>query len=116
MANEPEFDNRIIEKPLTKDELEKMAKGHNGTIKLVADIQRERVAAGAKWHSGLRNLLVAEGSNPDDCWGAKIDINSGGIVYESQINKEKPQHNAVEIKDDAVRKKMKLFIERFFVP
>jgi uncharacterized membrane protein len=98
-----QFNNMILKKPLSKDEMVSMSKLHDGVIKVVVDIKKETAAAGAKWHGDSMDLLVSDGSNPEDCWGAKIDVYTGEMVFESQINKDRPENSAVKIGDEHIR-------------
>jgi len=106
--------NRLVAEPLSADEVKLLARGHNGMIKFVVDVRLKKLAAGAEWHSACRDLLVKNGSDPDDCWGAKIYPDSGEIVYTSQINKEKPGHNTAEIQDEKIRDEMRSLARKMF--
>jgi uncharacterized membrane protein len=97
------FHNMILKTPLDRDEMVTMSRLHDGVIKVVVDIKKETAAAGAKWHSDSRDILVSDGSKPEDCWGAKIDVYTGEVVFESQINKDRPENSSVEIKNEHIR-------------
>ena len=109
------FQNKILKMPVSHDDMYRMGNGHDGVVKVVADIKMGKVAAGAKWHSEARDILVAEGSRPDDCWGAKFNVETGTIVFESQINKGRPETgNLSEIGDERIKEEMRQLIKKYF--
>jgi len=108
------YRNRLVVEPLSADEVKLLARGHGGMFKFVVDVRRKKLAAGAEWHSECRDLLVESGSDPDDCWGAKIYPDSGEIVYKSQINKEKPGHNTAEIQNGKIRDEISSLAKKIF--
>ncbi len=113
-SESPIYHNRLVAEPLSADEVKLLARGHGGMIKFVVDVRLKKLAAGAEWHSECRDLLVENGSAPDDCWGAKIYPDSGEIVYQSQINKEKPGHNTVEIQNGKIRDEISALAGKIF--
>jgi len=97
------FNNMMLSTPLSRDQMVMMSRLHDGVIKVVVDIKKETAAAGAKWHTDSRDLLISDGSNAENCWGAKIDVYTGEMVFESQINKERPENSTVVIEDEHIR-------------
>ncbi len=108
------FKNIIIGEPVSPALLGELAAGHHGTIKVVADIKNGTMAAGGEWHSDCLALLKAKGSNPADCWGAKLNVETGAIVYKSQINQNRPDNRLDEIADETIRATVKGLIDRYF--
>ncbi|MDH5542545.1 MAG: DUF502 domain-containing protein [Nitrospinota bacterium] len=109
------FTNKILKAPVSLQEMTSMSFGHEGIIKIVADIKTRKVAAGAKWHSESRDILVADGSRAEDCWGAKINVEDGTIAYESQINKGRPgAGNLSEIVDQKIREEVSQLARQYF--
>ncbi len=108
------FKNIILAEPVSPALLNELAAGHRGAVKVVADIKTGAVAAGGEWHSGCLALLKAKGSNPADCWGAKLNVETGAIVYKSQINQNRPDNRLDEIADENIRAAVKGLIDRYF--
>lgn len=108
------FKNIILDGPVSSALLGELAAGHRGTIKVVADIKNGAMAAGGEWHSDSLALLKARGSNAADCWGAKLNIETGAIVYKSQINQNRPDNRLDEIADEHTRAAVKGLVEKYF--
>lgn len=108
------FKNIILADPVSSALLNELAAGHRGSIKVVADIKNGAVAAGGEWHSDCLALLKAKGADPADCWGAKLNIENGAIVYKSQINQNRPNNRLDEIADENIRAAVKGLIDRYF--
>lgn len=109
------FKNIVLDGPVSPALLGEMAAGHRGTVKIVADIKNGAMAAGGEWHSGCLALLKAQGSNPADCWGAKLNVETGVVVYKSQINQNRPDNRLDEIADENIRVAVKRLIDRYFM-
>lgn len=108
------FKNIILDGPVSSALLVELAAGHHGTIKVVADIKNGTMAAGGEWHSDCLGLLKAKGSDAADCWGAKLNIETGAIVYKSQINQNRPDNRLDEIADEQTRAAVKGLVEKYF--
>lgn len=108
------FKKILLDGPVSPALLRELAAGHHGTVKVVADIKVGAMAAGGEWHSDCLALLKAKGSHPADCWGAKLNIETGGLVYKSQINQNRPDNRLDEIADEPVRAAVKGLVEKYF--
>lgn len=59
----------IIDKPITRDELSKLAENYYGDmIKGVVDVDKQLLALDAELHSDLESLLLKEGSMQESLW------------------------------------------------
>lgn len=90
--------------------LKKLAAGFEGEIKAVVDLKRNILAAGAEWHHEARDLLVKDGSDADDLWGARVNIKTGAISYKSQINEGRVGAENNEIADQEIRSEVETLI------
>lgn len=90
--------------------LKKLAAGFDGEIKAVVDLKRNILAAGSEWHHEARDLLVKDGSDADDLWGARINIKTGSISYKSQINEGRVGAENNEIADQEIRSEVEVVI------
>ena len=55
-------------------------------IKLVVDVRRELLAGGGGMHADCEQVLLADGAEQDDLWGANWFPDDASIEFESLIN------------------------------
>jgi len=97
---------RIISSPISGVEIKEFAQEIGGFyIKVVADIEREVIAAGAKMHVDEEQLLIQDGSRSDDLWGGGYDLETGQITFDSIINNKQEVNASSDILDPQIRKK-----------
>lgn len=107
--------NIIIENKITKNQLQKLGEHFGGYVKVVVDIEREILAAGADRHFEEEEMLLAEGSKQADLWGGGFDIETEEIDYNSIINLRPNQENpSRDILSLEVRKKFDDIIKKLF--
>lgn len=111
----PKFHNQILTKKASAGLLSRLASGHNGDIKAVADLKRGVIAAGAEWHVDSLDLLVKSGGDAEDMWGARLNIKTGAIVFKSQINDGREGVLENEIIDDEIRYEVESLIRKFLI-
>ncbi len=75
----------LRDKP-TSEQLNEMMKEYETMIKIVVDIRRRIVAGGGEMHSDCEGMLLDDGSEQDDLWGANWYPAKQEIVFESLIN------------------------------
>lgn len=109
------YHNTILTQQASAKLLDLLAEGHDGMIKVVGDIKTGAFAAGAEWHSESRDLLVENGSNENDLWGAKLYIKTGAIKYQSMINQHRDGAVGDLITDTAIQAKMDTLIAKFLI-
>jgi len=88
-------------------------------MKLVVDVDREILAIDAEMHADLEELLLENGSEQRNLWGANVypgkDIEDL-IEYTSFINIRPNQNNrSMEITDEMTRNKVKYIIMRLLI-
>lgn len=83
----------IIRKRVTQEELKKISSQFKGYIKIVVDVERGVMAAGADRHFEEEKALLDEGSKQEDLWGGGVDLDTGEIDYNSVINLRPNQDN-----------------------
>jgi Protein of unknown function (DUF5674) len=81
-------------------------------IKTVVDIRRQILAGGGEMHSDCEIVLMDEGSQQGDIWGASWNPISQEIFYESMVNLRPRQNRSMEILDPSVREQVKQIIHR----
>ncbi len=109
------YHNAILGEKVSPETLSLLAGSHGGVIKVVADLRRGIVAAGAKWHSKSRDLLVEDGGDAGDMWGAKLNVNTGEIKFESMINENREGARDIVIVDKKIRKQVEALIRKYLV-
>jgi hypothetical protein len=70
----------------TAEQLVEMLKEYESMIKIVVDIRRRVLAGGGEMHSDCESVLLDDGSEQDDLWGANWYPAEQEIVFESLIN------------------------------
>jgi hypothetical protein len=109
------FCPQILCKKATLTLLKKLAAGFEGEIKAVVDLKRNILAAGSEWHHEARDLLVKDGSDSDDLWGARVNIKTGAISYKSQINEGRVGAENNEITDQEIRSEVEVVIQNLLL-
>ncbi len=100
----------ILNKPITIDEIKKMASGSFGDmVKSVVDVEQEKIALDAELHSDLESLLIDQGSLQNNLWGINLypDLEVDDFVeFDSMINVRPNQGNLsrdVENEDNRIK-------------
>jgi len=68
------------------EQVAEMLKEYETMIKIVVDIRRRILSGGGEMHSDCESVLLEDGSEQDDLWGANWYPASQEIVFESLIN------------------------------
>jgi hypothetical protein len=63
-----------------------MLKEYETMIKIVVDLRRRILAGGGEMHSDCESILLDDGSEQDDLWGANWYPADQRVVYDSLIN------------------------------
>jgi len=76
-------------------------------VKIVVDIRRRTLAGGGEMHADCEALLLAQGSEQDDLWGANWYPDEQQIEYESLINiRPRLGNRSMVIQSDDIRRKV----------
>jgi hypothetical protein len=75
----------LREKP-TSGQLADMLREYETMIKIVVDVRRRVLAGGGEMHSDCESVLLDDGSQQDDLWGANWYPADQRIIFESLIN------------------------------
>lgn len=76
----------ILRTKVTAEQIAEMLKEYETMIKIVVDVRRRILAGGGEMHSDCESVLLDDGSEQDDLWGANWYPADQQIVYESLIN------------------------------
>jgi Protein of unknown function (DUF5674) len=95
---------RIVDSPITLDELKTMAEGLFGNlVKAVVDVERRIIALDGELHADEEALLLESGSRQESLWGINIYPELEGpdrIEFDSMINIRPSQGNRSRGVDD----------------
>ncbi|MBU1089681.1 hypothetical protein KKF38_02725 [Patescibacteria group bacterium] len=86
-------------------------------IKFVADIERGVIAAGGEMHADAEALLLADGSEQEDLWGANFYLFEKDpqkkVEFISLINiRPREGNRKMEIESPEIREKVQILAEK----
>ncbi|MCI0551686.1 MAG: DUF5674 family protein [Anaerolineae bacterium] len=76
----------ILHTKANSEQIAEMLKEYESMIKIVVDIRRRVLAGGGEMHSDCESILLDDGSEQDDLWGANWYPAEQRIEFESLIN------------------------------
>jgi hypothetical protein len=91
----------IVREPTTSEKIREMAEPFFGLrIKLAVDVTREILAGGGELHFDCEQLLLDDGSQQENIWGADWYPQTKEVGFESIINiRPRQQNMAMEVRD-----------------
>lgn len=97
----------------TKRQLDEMLEALGVYIKLAVDIQRGILAGGGALHADCEAVLLADGSQQEDIWGADWIPSTQQVRCEALINIRPRQNNpAMGILDLSIRDRVTEIVQR----
>ena len=111
---------KVIDKKIDKHILKEICDAHFKTmVKFVVDIKLKKMGVGGELHSDAEELLINEGSNQENIWGANLYPYKSGderLEYTSLINIRPGQGNlSMEIENESLRKKIQIMTEQLLL-
>lgn len=112
---------KIIKKPITKDELRKIAEERFGDmVKAAVDIEQKIMALGGELHMDEEVLLIEkEKSKNENIWGVNLYPNKEGedfIEFDSMVNLKPAFNNRTRgVGDPAIREKIKSIVNELII-
>jgi Protein of unknown function (DUF5674) len=100
----------ILQRPATPKQIAEMLEANRFYIKTVVDIQLQILAGGGEMHSDCEIVLLDNGSQQADIWGASWNPTSQEIFYESMVNLRPRQNRSMEILDPLIREQVGIVI------
>ena len=95
-------------------EIDEMLLEYDTMIKIVVDIRKGHLVGGGDMHADCEQVLIENGSEQDDLWGANWYPDDQEIAYESLINIRPSQGNrGILIQDEAIRERVLAISRRF---
>jgi hypothetical protein len=102
----------ILLQPATTNQIAEMLQANRFYIKTVVDIRQQILAGGGEMHSDCELVLLDNGSEQPDIWGASWNPISQEIFYESMVNLRPRQNRSMEILDSTIREQIEQIIHR----
>lgn len=97
----------LLRSRATKQQLDKMLDTLGVYIKLAVDIRRGLLAGGGALHADCEAVLIDDGSQQEDIWGADWVPSTQEIRYEALINIRPDRDNpSMEILDLSIRNRI----------
>jgi hypothetical protein len=97
----------LLREPASSTQTQEMFQEYERMIKIVVDIRRRILSGGGEMHSDCESILLEDGCEQDDLWGANWYPAEQRIEFESLINIRPRQGNrSVLIQDEAIRRQV----------
>jgi hypothetical protein len=95
----------ILRQKATAEQITEMLNEHESMIKIVVDLRRRILAGGGEMHSDCETVLLNDGSEQDDLWGANWYPAEQRIAYESLINiRPRLGNRSIVIQNEEIRR------------
>lgn len=76
----------LLHQRASSEQITEMLEEYEDMIKIVVDIRRRVLSGGGEMHADCESVLLEDGSEQDDLWGANWYPAEGRIAFESLIN------------------------------
>ena len=76
----------LLRERSTPQQIAEMLEEYEGMIKIVVDVRRRILSGGGEMHADCELVLLEDGSEQDDLWGANWYPAEQRIAFESLIN------------------------------
>jgi hypothetical protein len=97
----------VLKEKTTPTQIQEMLQEYEGMIKIVVDIRRRILSGGGEMHADCESVLLEDGSEQDDLWGANWYPSEQRIEFESLINiRPRLGNRNILIQDENLRKKV----------
>ena len=97
----------LLRAKATSEQVAEMLNEYESMIKIVVDIRRRILAGGGEMHSDCESVLLDDGSEQDDLWGANWYPADQEIVFESLINiRPRLGNRGILIQSEELRKQV----------
>ena len=104
----------IIRSRATPAQMQQMLEALGIYIKIAVDIKLKILAGGGELHADCEQMLLANGSQQSNLWGADWYPSRQAVGYESIINiRPKANNRSMEIQDPNLRKQVDLIAHAY---
>lgn len=104
----------IVNSKLSQEDLKSAGEDLDGYVKFVVDLEKGIMAVGGERHVQGEEMLLQNGSEQKNLWGGGIDLETGGMDFDSMINFRPNEGNpSREVLSLEIRKKMEEVVRKF---
>lgn len=97
----------LLKERATPAQMQDMLHEYESMVKIVVDIRRRILAGGGEMHADCESVLLEDGSEQDDLWGANWYPAEGRITFEALINiRPRLGNRSIVIQDEATRRQV----------
>lgn len=100
----------VLRQRATPQQIKEMLEVHQNFIKLAVDIEKGLLAGGGEFHADCEAALIDAGSDRKDIWGADWVPDSNEVRFSALINIRARRNRAMEIQDQAIRKRVEQIV------
>jgi len=97
----------LLKEKAVPAQVQEMLQKYDGMIKIVVDIRRRLLSGGGEMHADCESVLLEDGSEQDDLWGANWYPSEQRIEFESLINiRPRLGNRSILIQDENLRRQV----------
>jgi hypothetical protein len=97
----------LIQEKASSEQVSEMLQEYESMIKIVVDVRRKILAGGGEMHADCETVLLDNGSEQDDLWGANWYPEGERIAFESLINiRPRLGNRGILLQDENLRKQV----------
>ncbi len=97
----------LLKEHTTSAQVKEMLQEYESMIKIVVDLRRRSLSGGGEMHSDCESVLLENGSEQDDLWGANWYPGEQRIEFESLINiRPRLGNRSIVIQDENIRRQV----------
>lgn len=97
----------LLHQKAIPQQVQDMLEQYEGMIKIVVDIRKRVLSGGGEMHADCETVLLDDGSEQDDLWGANWYPDEQRIEFESLINiRPRLGNRAILIQDENLRRQV----------
>ena len=97
----------LLHQKAVPQQVQDMLEQYEEMIKIVVDIRRRVLSGGGEMHADCKSVLLDDGSEQDDLWGANWYPSEQQIEFESLINiRPRLGNRGILIQDENLRRQV----------
>jgi hypothetical protein len=94
----------LLKEKAAPSQIQEMLLEYETMIKIVVDIRRQFLSGGGEMHADCESVLLDDGSEQDDLWGANWYPDEQRVEFESLINiRPRLGNRSIIIQDQKIR-------------
>jgi hypothetical protein len=98
----------FLSSPATQEQFRDMLEVYTDMIKVAVDVRKGTLAGGGEMHADCEKVLIENGSEQMDIWGADWYPNEKKVAYEALINiRPRDGNPRMVIQDEEIRSKVR---------